>query len=105
MIWARALAVVGVVSCLSALGDNFYAAAGILERSFVRCPEYRGCPYFGGWNYIWRYNGWCHGLCSLYPHLGVSVIRGFTVYTHCQYVHMESCVNVTVSDMYDNYTC
>ena len=40
-----------MVSCLSALGGNFYTAAGILERSFVRCPEYRGCPYFGGWNY------------------------------------------------------
>ena len=33
------------------LGGNFYTAASILERSFVRCPEYRGCPYFGGWNY------------------------------------------------------
>ena len=42
---------VGVASCLSVLGGNFVQPLAFWSEHFVRCPEYRGCPYLGGLKY------------------------------------------------------
>ena len=54
VVW-MGMCMLGVVSCLS--GNSIQ-----LEQEFVSCPEYRGCPYFGGWKYtidtvsvVWRF--------------------------------------------------
>ena len=67
-----ALGVVGVV-------------AAVLELDFVRCPEYRGCPYLGGWKYTIRMEitvgaTACDRCTEVVRISKCPLFRGFTVY-------------------------
>ena len=41
----------GVASCLFVLRGNFVQPLAFWSERFVRCPEYRGCPYLRGLKY------------------------------------------------------